>query len=112
MIAVPEDVLTATVTAAPVAPQAPIRAAPRADDVATLRRLIAEAARPLVLAGRSLDRPGGREALRGFLEQWDLPTVVSFRAQDLFPMRTGSTPATWASPTRRTRWRCCAAPIC
>jgi acetolactate synthase-1/2/3 large subunit len=84
VIAVPEDVLTATVTAAPVAPQAPIRAAPCADDVATLRSLIAEAARPLVLAGRSLDRPGGREALRGFLEQWDLPTVVSFRAQDLF----------------------------
>jgi acetolactate synthase I/II/III large subunit len=50
-----------------------------------LRSLVAEAARPLVLAGRSLDRPGGREALRGFLEQWDLPTVVSFRAQDLFP---------------------------
>jgi acetolactate synthase I/II/III large subunit len=85
VIAVPEDVLTATVTAAPVAPQAPIRAAPRADDVVTLRRLIVEAARPLVLAGRSLDRPGGREALRRFLEQWDLPAVVSFRAQDLFP---------------------------
>jgi acetolactate synthase I/II/III large subunit len=84
VIAVPEDVLTATVTAATVAPQAPIRAAPRADDVATLRRLIADAARPLVLAGRSLDRPGGREALHGFLEQWDLPAVVSFRAQDLF----------------------------
>jgi acetolactate synthase I/II/III large subunit len=85
VIAVPEDVLTATVTAAPVAPQAPIRAASCADDVATLRRLIAESARPLVLAGRGLDRPDGREALRGFLEQWDLPTVVSFRAQDLFP---------------------------
>jgi acetolactate synthase I/II/III large subunit len=85
VIAVPEDVLTTTVTATPVAPQAPIRAAPCADDVATLRSLIADAARPLVLAGRSLDRPGGREALRGFLEQWDLPTVVSFRAQDLFP---------------------------
>src|ERR1700722_4629353 len=74
VIAVPEDVLTATVTAAPVAPQAPIRATPCTDDVAALRRLIAEAARPLVLAGRSLDQPGGREALRGFLEQWDLPT--------------------------------------
>jgi acetolactate synthase-1/2/3 large subunit len=85
VIAVPEDVLTATATAGPVEPQAPIRAAPCADDVATLRRLIADAARPLVLAGRSLDRPGGREALHGFLEQWDLPTVVSFRAQDLFP---------------------------
>jgi acetolactate synthase I/II/III large subunit len=85
VIAVPEDVLIAATTVASVAPQAAIRAAPHADDVATLRSLIADAARPLVLAGRSLDRPGGREALRAFLEQWDLPTVVSFRAQDLFP---------------------------
>jgi len=37
------------------------------------------------MCGRSLDRPGGREALRTFLEQWNLPAVVSFRAQDLFP---------------------------
>ena len=37
VIAVPEDVLTATVTSAPVAPQASIRAAPCADDVAALR---------------------------------------------------------------------------
>src|SRR5580700_1281048 len=52
VIAVPEDVLTATVTADAVPPQAAIHAAPRADDVTALRRLIAEAARPLVLAGR------------------------------------------------------------
>jgi acetolactate synthase I/II/III large subunit len=85
VIAVPEDVLTADVASPVVAPQAAIRAAPHADDIATLRDWIAGAARPLVLAGRSLDRPGGREALRGFLEQWNLPTVVSFRSQDLFP---------------------------
>jgi acetolactate synthase I/II/III large subunit len=85
VIAVPEDVLTAEVSASPVAAQAAIRAAPHPDDVATLRSLIASAARPLVLAGRSLDCAGGREALRDFLEQWDLPVVVSFRSQDLFP---------------------------
>jgi acetolactate synthase-1/2/3 large subunit len=85
VIAVPEDVLTAEVEAPSVAPQAPIHAAPRADDIAKLRSLITGAARPLVLAGRSLDRPGGREALRNFLEQWELPAVVSFRSQDLFP---------------------------
>jgi acetolactate synthase-1/2/3 large subunit len=39
VIAVPEDVLTATVTADAVAPQAAIHAAPRADDVTALRRL-------------------------------------------------------------------------
>jgi acetolactate synthase-1/2/3 large subunit len=85
VIAVPEDVLTAAVSSPAVVPQAPVRAAPRADDIATLREWIASAARPLVLAGRSLDRPGGREALRTFLERWNLPAVVSFRSQDLFP---------------------------
>jgi acetolactate synthase-1/2/3 large subunit len=85
VIAVPEDVLTADVTAVTVAPQAAVRAAPHPADIATLRGLIASAVRPLVLAGRSLDRPGSREALRGFLEQWNLPAVVSFRSQDLFP---------------------------
>jgi acetolactate synthase-1/2/3 large subunit len=84
VIAVPEDVLTAAVDAAPVKPQAAVRAAAAAADIATLRGFLESAACPLVLAGRSLDRPGGREALRAFLERWDLPAVVSFRAQDLF----------------------------
>jgi acetolactate synthase-1/2/3 large subunit len=85
VIAVPEDVLTAAVSSPVVAPQAPVGAAPRANDIATLREWIASAARPLLLAGRSLDRPGGREALRGFLERWNLPAIVSFRSHDLFP---------------------------
>ena len=84
VIAVPEDVLTAGVTSPTVAPQAAIRAAPHPEDIATLREWIASAARPLVLAGRGLDRPGGRDALRTFQEQWNLPVVVSFRCQDLF----------------------------
>jgi len=102
VIAVPEDILTAIVASPLVAPQAAIRAAPRADDIATLSDWIARAARPLVLAGRGLDRPGGREALRSFLEQWNLPTVVSFRSQDLFP-NAHRLYAGWASPTRPTR---------
>ncbi|HYM70803.1 MAG TPA: thiamine pyrophosphate-binding protein [bacterium] len=85
VVAVPEDVLTAPTDAAPVAPQAPIRAAPDPRDVAILRRWLCGAGRPLVLAGSGLDRPGGREALRAFSEGWELPTVVSFRRHDLFP---------------------------
>jgi acetolactate synthase-1/2/3 large subunit len=84
VIAVPEDVLTAPVDAAPVRPQAQVRAAPAAADIATLRGFLEGAACPLALCGRTLDRPGGREALRAFLERWDLPAVISFRAQDLF----------------------------
>jgi acetolactate synthase I/II/III large subunit len=85
VIAVPEDVLTARTDAAPVGPQAAIRAAAAREDVATLRSWLEAAARPLALCGRSLDRPGGREALLNFLEQWELPAVVSFRCQDLLP---------------------------
>jgi acetolactate synthase I/II/III large subunit len=85
VIALPEDVLAARVAAEPVRPQAPVRAAPHPDDVALLREWLAAAERPLVLAGSSLERAGGREALRAFAESWDLPLVVSFRRQDLFP---------------------------
>ncbi len=83
VIAVPEDVLTAPAAAGLVAPQAALRAAPTLPDMLMLRRLIESAVRPLVLCGRSLDRPGGREALHAFLEDWNLPAVVSFRSQDL-----------------------------
>ena len=85
VIAVPEDVLTAPTHGAPVGPQAMVRAAAVPADVAMLRGWLENAARPLVLCGRSLDRPGGREVLRNFLEQWNLPAVVSFRSQDLLP---------------------------
>ena len=83
VIALPEDVLTAPAAAGLVAPQAALRAAPTLPDMLMLRRLIESAVRPLVLCGRSLDRPGGREALHAFLEDWNLPAVVSFRSQDL-----------------------------
>lgn len=85
VIAVPEDVLTAPARCRQVGRQAKIRAAPHPDDLATLRRLLTGAERPLVIAGANLDHPGGREALAGFLTGWNIPTAVSFRNQDLFP---------------------------
>src|SRR5215207_5623534 len=75
----------ADIDAEPVQPQALVRAAPHPQDVATLRAWLAAAERPLVLAGSSLDRRGGREALLSFAESWGVPAVVSFRRQDLFP---------------------------
>jgi len=84
VIALPEDVLTATVQAAPMRPQAPVRAAPDATDVAQLREWLAASERPLVLAGSGLESAGGRAALRAFAEAWNLPVLVSFRRQDLF----------------------------
>lgn len=85
VIAVPEDVLTAVSRSQVVKPQAPIKAVPDPRDLTTLRQWLSEAERPLVIAGANLTQLGGREAFRTFLEGWDLPTVVSFRNQDLFP---------------------------
>ncbi len=84
VIALPEDVLTASAQPAPVRPQAPVRSAPDAGDTERLRGWLAAASRPLVLAGSGLEFPGGRAALRTFAEAWSLPVLVSFRRQDLF----------------------------
>ncbi len=85
VIALPEDVLTADVASPTVAPQAAIRAAPHAEDVATLRELDRErrAARSCSPAAASTG-PAAARRCATFLEQWNLPTVVSFRSQDLF----------------------------
>jgi acetolactate synthase-1/2/3 large subunit len=85
VIALPEDVLEATVEAECVRPQANVRAAPHPDDLAALREWLGSARRPLVLAGSAFEASGGREALSGFVEAWNLPLVVSFRRHDLFP---------------------------
>ena len=85
VVVVPEDVLT-SVAKSPAAPgRTRLRGAPHPDDVATLRTLLAEAKRPLVLAGSGLEPDGGREALLRLVEAWRLPVVVGFRRQDLFP---------------------------
>src|SRR5690606_38993835 len=44
-----------------------------------------QARRPLVIAGGMFERPGGREALRAFVEAWNIPVAVSFRRHDVYP---------------------------
>lgn len=85
VIAIPEDVLSAVTNSPVVRPQAVIKAAPEPRDLAVLRRWLSQAQRPLVIAGDNLDSDTARECFRRFLDDWDLPTVVSFRSQDLFP---------------------------
>lgn len=85
VLALPEDVLTATVKTRAVQPQAPVRAVPDPADIAQLRSWLHAAQRPLLLAGSLLERPGGRAALLAFAETWSLPVLASFRRQDLFP---------------------------
>jgi acetolactate synthase I/II/III large subunit len=84
VIALPEDVLTAPADGPLVPPQAKVRAAPHPGDVSRLRQLLAQAHRPLAIAGANLATAGGREALADFLTRWSIPTTVAFRNQDLF----------------------------
>lgn len=85
VIAVPEDVLTATTAVPPVQPQAAVRAAPRPDDIATFRQWLSGAKRPVLIAGSGLESGPGRAALPSFAERWSVPVLVSFRRHDLFP---------------------------
>lgn len=84
VLSLPEDVLD--MECAAVAPQyglaSPAAIAPA--DVARIATAIAEAERPILLAGHGFESPQGRAALARFAEAWHLPVAVSFRRQDLF----------------------------
>lgn len=58
---------------------------PSAQALSTLHKLLAQAKRPLVIAGGMLAAPGGREALLRLVESFRIPVAVSFRHHDLFP---------------------------
>lgn len=86
LLVVPEDILSAaandsTVQSVSIA-QAP---EPDSGQMARLRTVLGKAARPLVLLGGGIERPDdGREKMRQFARQWNLPVAVSFRRHDLF----------------------------
>lgn len=85
VISVPENILTSQCSKKAVKPQAPISAAPSQASIEEFRKILTEAERPLVIAGSEISKPGEREKLLRFVESWELPTVVSFRRQDLLP---------------------------
>ena len=61
-------------------------ASARPDDT-TQRELLQRlqtAERPLIVAGGSFEKPGGREALAALAEAWQIPVALSFRRHDLF----------------------------
>ncbi|MBB1593279.1 thiamine pyrophosphate-dependent enzyme [Achromobacter sp. UMC46] len=85
VMVVPEDVQQAD---APqpgwvAAPDSPAQPAP--GTLERLHGLLAQARRPLIIAGGAFNRPDGREALRRLAERHTVPVAVSFRQHDLFP---------------------------
>jgi len=85
VIALPEDMLTATTEAAPLLGRAKVsEPAPTAEAVDEALALLAAAERPLMLMAGANWTEAGRGALRGFAEASDIPLVATFRFQDQF----------------------------
>jgi len=88
VLSLPEDMLSGVITA-PV--QAPVAiapaAAPRREDLKTLCDLLAQAERPLLIAGGTGWTQAGTQGLIAFAQANRLPVAASFRRQDLIDNR-------------------------
>ena len=87
VLALPEDMLTAT-TAAPVLPRVePALAWPAPGALRDLRALLTQAQRPFLIAGGTGWTAESAQALQRFAENWHLPVGCGFRFQDTFDNR-------------------------
>ena len=92
VLVLPEDMLTQVLPAAPDSGAAPhalarVAAAQAWSDpgaLQTLRQMLLQAQRPLVIAGGSGWTVQSAQALQRFAENWKLPVGNAFRRQDLF----------------------------
>lgn len=86
VIVLPEDMLEDGTGAAVIEPLPVPRAArPSADLIEDVARRIAQAERPLLLAGGGLNAAAGRAALKAASIAHGMPVVLTFKRQDLFP---------------------------
>lgn len=85
VVALPEDMLSAPTTVAPLT--GPIRMAEPAPDAAALteaRAMLAGAERPLIMVGGCNWTTAGKAAMQAFSEASNIPVVAAFRYQDMF----------------------------
>jgi acetolactate synthase-1/2/3 large subunit len=87
VLALPEDMLTQTASAADVAPYQAVQASPSAADMERLRLLLAHAKRPLVILGGTVWNSQACRDLQTFAETSGLPVACAFRFQDLYDNR-------------------------
>ncbi len=84
VVSLPEDMLGDAATAKPVPPLPVAKAAPAAGDIDAVMAHLADAERPLLIAGGRVGDDAGRAALLRAAEAHDLPVVPSFKRQDIF----------------------------
>lgn len=83
VVALPEDILSATVEVADATPFAPVQSAPRTHDVDHIVMALENAERPVVVVGGGGWSTPAVDIFREFVEAWELPVITSFRRQDL-----------------------------
>ncbi len=85
VVALPEDLQGALRDRLPpVSRSTPFLAVPSDTDVASLRKLLEAAERPIAIVGGSGWSPEGVGHLQAFVETWNFPVSVVFRRQQLF----------------------------
>jgi acetolactate synthase-1/2/3 large subunit len=82
VLALPEDMLASESNAADAKPFHVVQPYPGAEQVETLRGLLARAERPFVLLGGASWTPRAARDMRTFLEANELPAGAAFRRQD------------------------------
>ena len=85
VVSLPEDMLEEASDAAPAGPRPRPRGLPSEQDVQAVAARLAEAERPVLIAGGGLDADAARAALLALAEAWRLPVATSFKRQDMFP---------------------------
>ena len=85
-VALPEDVTEGETGDAPVpAPRARRAVSPAADDICAIAERIAQAERPVAIAGEMVGFEGANEALAAFAEAYGVGVLSSFRQQGVVP---------------------------
>ena len=84
VLVLPEDMLTHTVSAAPLPRIEPVQAWSDPGALRTLREMLLQSHRPIVIAGGGGWTPQAAQALQRFAENWQLPVANAFRFQDTF----------------------------
>jgi acetolactate synthase-1/2/3 large subunit len=84
VLVLPEDMLMQRTDAQPLPAQPAVQAWSDPGSLRTLRSLLLDSQRPLVIAGGSGWTPQAAQALERFAENWQLPVANAFRFQDTF----------------------------
>ena len=84
VLALPEDMLGEAADVADTAPYETEHARPDAGDLERLRRILADAERPVMVIGGGGWTDAARDGIAAFAEAHGLPTCCSFRRHDLF----------------------------